>query len=62
MTKFYCKRPGGWKVKDAGGEVITRLLEGTREKGPWYNAFEFSDEQLEIWVTKGIIEMVEVCQ
>jgi hypothetical protein len=57
--KFFCKRPGGWKVRDAGGEILVNLLEGTREKGPWYQAFQFSDEQIERWLAKGIIEMVD---
>ena len=57
--KFYCKKPGGHKVKDAGGEVIIDLLEGTREKGPFYQAWEISDDRLEKWMAKGIIEMVD---
>jgi hypothetical protein len=57
--KFYCKREGGWTVKDGGGEVLVHLLEGSREKGPFYQAYEFSDEQLERWTAKGIIEMVD---
>lgn len=57
--KFYCKKPGGYRRMDAGGEVQVDLLEGTREKGPFYQAWQFSDEQLERWLAKGIIEMVD---
>lgn len=59
MSQFFCKKPGGYKVKDAGGEVRVDLMEGTREKGPWYQAWSFSDEQIEKWLAKGIIEMVD---
>lgn len=45
--KFYCKKP------------CEELLEGTREKGPFYQVWQFSDEQLERWLAKGIIEMVD---
>jgi hypothetical protein len=30
-------------------------MEGSAEKGPWYNAFEFSDMQIEFYVAKGWI-------
>jgi len=35
------------------------FLEGTREKGPWYLIWEYSDEQIERWLAKGIIEVVD---
>ena len=59
MSKFFCKKPGGYKVKDAGGAVQVHFLEGTREKGPWYQVWEYSDEQIEKWLAKGIIEVVD---
>ena len=33
-------------------------MEGTRENGPWYQIWEFSDEQIERWLARGIIEVV----
>lgn len=57
--KFFCKKPGGYRVKDGGGEVRVHLLEGTADKGPWYHAWQYSDEQVEKWLEDGIIEFVE---
>lgn len=57
--KFYCKRKGGWKVRDSGGAVVEQLLEGTAEKGPWYLTWQFSDHRIEEWLKMGIIEMVD---
>ena len=56
--QFFCKEPGGYEVKDAGGAVQVRFMEGTRENGPWYQIWEFSDEQIERWLARGIIEVV----
>lgn len=59
MSKFFCKKPGGYQVKDGGGAVQVHLFEGTREKGPWYQLWEYSDEQIERWLAKDIIEVVD---
>jgi len=56
--QFFCKKPGGYEVKDAGGAVQVRFMEGTRENGPGYQIWEFSDEQIERWLARGIIEVV----
>lgn len=57
--QFFCKKPGGYEVKDAGGAVQVYLMEGTKEKGPWYQIWAYSDEQIERWLAKGIIEVVD---
>ena len=57
--QFFCKKPGGYEVKDAGGAVQVYLMEGTKEKGPWYQIWVYSDEQIERWLAKGIIEVVD---
>lgn len=57
--QFFCKKPGGYEVKDAGGAVQVFLMEGTKEKGPWYQIWAYSDEQIERWLAKGIIEVVD---
>ena len=59
MTKFFCRKPGGYKKKDAGGKIIDSLLEGSRENGPWYESNSFSKEKIEKWLKAGIIEMVK---
>ncbi len=51
--KFFCKRPGGYQ------EGPVDLKEGTKERGPFYQAWAFSDTQIEKWMDKGIIEMVD---
>lgn len=56
--KFFCTKPGGYKVVDGGGEVRVHLLEGSREKGPFYDAWQYSDDQIERWLKKGIIEVL----
>lgn len=28
MSKFFCKKPGGYEVKDASGAVQVRFMEG----------------------------------
>lgn len=67
--QFYCKKVGGVHKGDFGegsgknerAELV--IMEGTREKGPWYNAFEFSDKQIEKCLAQGWIEFMteEVC-
>jgi hypothetical protein len=58
--KFYCQKKGGINRGDFGPKSLSKneneeliILEGTGEKGPWYNALEFSDEQIEFYVAKG---------
>ncbi len=65
--KFYCTKKGGIRRGDFGPKNVSEnvnnelvVLEGTKDKGPWYNAFEFSDEQIEFYRAKGWIEFVEV--
>lgn len=58
MTKFFCKKSGGYKKKDAGGKVFETLLEGSRDKGPWYESNSYSKSKIEKWLKAGIIEMV----
>ena len=53
--QFYCSKPGG--IKDSDGLLI--VLEGTAEKGPWYNAFQFSDIQIARWAFYGWIRFAE---
>lgn len=50
---FFCTRPGGYQ------EGAADLKEGTRERGPFYQDWAYSDMQIERWLDKGIIEMVE---
>lgn len=52
--QFYCSRVGGIKV-----DGLLRILEGTVEKGPWYNAWEFSDTQIESWQKRGWIQFLQ---
>jgi hypothetical protein len=61
-TKFYCQKKGGIHRGDFGPKSLSKneneeliIMEGTAEKGPWYNAFEFSDMQIEFYVAKGWI-------
>jgi hypothetical protein len=65
--KFFCTKKGGIRGGDFGPKTVSEnvnneliVLEGTRDKGPWYNAFEFSDEQIEFYKAKGWIEFVGV--
>lgn len=53
--QFYCSKSGG--IKDHEGQLI--VLEGTAESGPWYNAFQFSDDQIEKWSFAGWIRFIE---
>lgn len=52
--QFYVKKAGGIKEN---GEIVA--LEGTKEKGPWYHAWQFSDPQIERWLAKGCIEFMD---
>jgi len=58
--KFYCQKKGGIHRGDFGPKRLSKneneeliILEGTADKGPWYKAFQFSDEQIEFYVAKG---------
>ena len=65
--QFYCKKKGGIHRGDGPGpkslsknenaELI--IMEGTAEKGPWYNGFQISDSQIEYWEARGWIEFME---
>lgn len=50
--KFYVVKKGGIHVKDAGGESIYDLLEGTKEKGPWYESGQFPDHYEDVGRSK----------
>lgn len=50
--KFYVIRKGGIQVKDAGGESIYSLLEGTKEKGPFYNVKDYPDFYTKMWTDR----------
>lgn len=65
--QFYVTKPGGIKRGDGPGpKDLSKnvnnehvAFEGTAEKGPWYNAYAFSDIQIEFWQAKGWIEFME---
>jgi hypothetical protein len=48
--EFYCVKPGGIKLDSS---LI--IMEGTKEKGPWYPAYQFSDTQIAKWADRGWI-------
>jgi hypothetical protein len=54
--KFYVAKKGGIHVKDAGGESIYKLFEGTKEKGPWYESSQFPDYYVKKWTDRGDIK------
>jgi hypothetical protein len=49
--QFYCTRVGGIEING-----LLEILEGTAEKGPWYNAWEFSDSQIDDWLKRDWIK------
>jgi hypothetical protein len=53
---------GDFGPKDTSENVNNELIimEGTAEKGPWYDPIDFSDEQIEYYQSKGWIEFQEV--
>jgi len=58
--KFFNKTTSHLEVKDEKGTVILGpFLPGTAEKGPWYDIYMISDDMIEIWVDRNLIEMVE---
>lgn len=65
-AQFFCTKKGGIHKGDFGLKSMSSnvnaeliIMEGTKEKGPWYNAFDFSDEQIEYYSMKGWIEFKE---
>jgi len=50
-NQFVCLRVDG--VLDKEGNPS--LVQGTKELGPWYNASDFSDHQIELWDRRGWI-------
>jgi hypothetical protein len=54
--QFYCIKNGG--IKDPETQEL-RILEGTAEKGPWYNAEQFSDYEIGRWTKMGYIKIME---
>ena len=57
--QFYCIKPGGIHRGDFGTKSLSQnvndeliILEGNEAEGPWYNAFQFSDEQIEYYLSK----------
>lgn len=59
--RFYVTKKGGIHDTDAEfpGEGLLIAFEGTAEKGPWYNAWSFSDTQIERWLARGYIKFME---
>lgn len=61
---FYCVKKGGVHkgdfLKGTGEEEEQIMMEGTKEKGPWYNAFQFSDTQIEKCLAQGWIEFMDI--
>lgn len=51
-NQFVCSRMDG--VLDKDGNPC--LVQGTKNLGPWYNASDFSDHQIELWDRRGWIE------
>lgn len=56
--KFYVDKKGGIRVKDAGGETIYHLFEGTKEKGPWYESGQYPEFYVKMWMERGDIKSV----
>ena len=63
--QFYCIRPGGIRRGDFGPKNISPnvneeliILEGSEAEGPWYNAFQFSDEQIEYYLDRNWIKFM----
>lgn len=63
--QFYCTKPGGIHRGDFGPKSPSSnvneeliILVGDAEKGPWYNAFQFSDEQIEYYMSKNWIKFM----
>lgn len=56
--KFFVVKKGGIHVKDAGGDSIYDLFEGTKEKGPWYESNQFPEQYMKKWTDRGDIKSV----
>lgn len=61
--QFYCIKKGGVLkgdiLKGTGEEEELLIMEGTKEKGPWYNAFAFSDQIMNKCAENGWIEFMD---
>ena len=64
--QFYCVKPGGIHRGDLGPKSTSPneneeliILEGSAEEGPWYNAFQFSDEQIEYYLDRNWIKFMD---
>jgi len=63
--QFYCTKKGGIHkgdfLKGTGEDEELLIMEGTKEKGPWYNGWpgEFSDMMIERCIDKGWIEFMD---
>lgn len=53
--EFYCVHPEGIKLD---GSLV--ILEGSKAKGPYYPAYQFSDIQIAKWLDRGWIAFKEV--
>jgi hypothetical protein len=54
VTKFYVTKRGG--IKDPETQEL-RLLEGSKDKGPWYVVDAFSPEDINRWISKNHIKV-----
>lgn len=64
--QFFCTKQGGIHRGDFGPKNVSQnvndeliILEGTAEKGPWYSTLEFSDEQVEYYLSKNWIKFMD---
>jgi hypothetical protein len=61
--QFYCIKKGGVLqgdiLKGTGEDEKILIMEGTKEKGPWMNAFAFSDQIMEKCIDMGWIEFMD---
>lgn len=55
-SQFYCIAPE--KIRIATGDEV-QLLEGTAEKGPWYELKNYPEPYTSFWKTMGWIGFVE---
>jgi hypothetical protein len=65
MKQFICSKPGGLHkgdfLKGTGEEEELLLMEGSKEKGPWYSVWpsEFSDKMIGKAVRNGWVAFME---
>ena len=61
--QFYCTKKGGVHkgdiLKGTGEEQELLIMEGTKEKGPWMNAWQFADDIIEKCIDNGWIEFMD---